>query len=229
MSACANLADATDQAGQTGVRYSYLPRPIGDAAANPWETIMGNGIDVMQFVGVGSDRQLWGTTRETATGDWAVGDPTVYVQPPGCAGQFQDVDTAGVGNGECEIVAIGDDGKLYHTLRDGDGNWQAAGMGAIATQTAGGPAAFVGVGTAGDGQGGLNVVGVGSDGHLWHTARDNNGKWFATFDDLADRNTGGPGSYTAVAAAGAGGPTEVVAVGSDGHLWHTIRFASNLW
>lgn len=183
-------------------------------------------MDVMEFVGVGSDQQLWTTARDYG-GGWP---QPAFEQPPGGAGPpgFQDVYGAGVGNGVFQLIAIGLDGKLWHTLRDGSGNWQPS-INPVSGVSAGGPTAFSDVGCAGDGSGGLNVVGVGSDGQLWHTARRNDGSWFQSFDRVSQYSGGGPGSYRAVAAAGSGGPTQVIAVGSDGRLWHTIRNPNNTW
>jgi hypothetical protein len=70
-------------------------------------------MDVMQFVGVGSDGQLWSTAR-AGNGNWL----GTFDQPPGGAGVpgFRDVDTAGVGNGVCQVVAIGKDLKTQTEL-----------------------------------------------------------------------------------------------------------------
>jgi hypothetical protein len=127
-----------------------------------------------------------------------------------------------------QLIALGLEGKLWHTLRDANGTWQAA-INPIDSVSTGGPSRFSGIGCSGDGSGGLNVVGVGSDGQLWHTARRNDGSWFSSFDVVSLHSSGGPGRYSAVGAAGSGGPTQLVAVGSDGRLWHTIRNPDNTW
>jgi hypothetical protein len=127
------------------------------------------------------------------------------------------------------VVAIGSDGHLWHTIRDANNQWQGN-MGEIANVSAGGPPSFKRVACSGDSDGGLNIVALGSDGQLWHTARRSNGTWFAQFDQVSSDSPGAPAGLMSV---GAGNDTnddmQVVSVAPDGTLWHTIRHDPGNW
>jgi hypothetical protein len=73
------------------------------------------------------------------------------------------------------------------------------------------------------------VVGVGNDGKLWHTIRYPDGSWTAGFDLIESQSAGGPGSFTAVGCGSTGQGLQVVGVGNDGNLWHTIRYPGGSW
>jgi hypothetical protein len=47
----------------------------------------------------------------------------------------------------------------------------------------------------------LHVVGVGSDGNLWHTIRNPDGSWQSPFGLIGDQVSGRPPSFRAVACA----------------------------
>jgi hypothetical protein len=77
---------------------------------------------------------------------------------------------------------------------------------------------------------GLQLAGVGNDGKLWHTIRDDNGSWQTFFGAVAGQVSGGPASFTAVACGSDDGQVlQVVGVGDDGKLWHTLRNANGSW
>ena len=133
-----------------------------------------------------------------------------------------------VDTNELHVVGVGNDGKLWHTIRDAALAW--TGFGFVEGVAAGGPATFTDIscGSA-DGQAlALQLVGVGSDGNLWHTIRNAAGGWdgFGLVEEVAP---GGPPSFRAVNCAGTGPGLQVVGVGSDGNLWHTIRSAAGGW
>ena len=133
-----------------------------------------------------------------------------------------------VDTNELQVIGVGNDGKLWHTIRDAALAW--TGFGFVEGVAAGGPATFTDIscGSA-DGQAlALQLVGVGSDGNLWHTIRNAAGGWdgFGLVEEVAP---GGPPSFRAVNCAGTESGLQVVGVGSDGDLWHTIRNAAGGW
>lgn len=180
----------------------------------------------LQVVGVGSDGKLWHTIRN-ANGSWQASFGLIESQSSGGPPSFSRVGCGGA-NSSLHVVGVGSDGKLWHTIRNPNGSWQAS-FGLIENQSSGGPASFrdVAAGSA-DGQA-VQVVGVGSDGKLWHTIRNANGSWQASFGLIESQSAGGPPSFSRVACGGANGSLHVVGVGSDGKLWHTIRNSNGSW
>jgi hypothetical protein len=126
------------------------------------------------------------------------------------------------------LVGSGNDGKLWHTIRDDDGSWHTL-FGQVEGVVSGGPASFTAVACGSDDGQVLQVVGVGSDGNLWHTLRNADGSWQADFGQVEGVVSGGPARFAAVGCAGAAGVLQVVGVGSDGKLWHTLRNNNGSW
>jgi hypothetical protein len=180
-------------------------------------------------VGVGSDGMLWATIRNANT-SWQSSFGLVESQSSGGPPAFIDVADGTVDGLALQIVGVGSDGKLWHTVRNGNGTWQV-GFGRIEDVSSGGPPTFKCVGCAGtSGLNGLQVVGVGNDGRLWHTIRYNNGSWVPSFGLIETQSTGGAPAYTDVDAGSVDGQAlQVVGVGSDGKLWHTLRNSNGSW
>jgi hypothetical protein len=116
---------------------------------------------------------------------------------------------------------------IYHTVRDASGRWQNY-FGLVESAVSGGPLGFAAVGCAGTGDA-LQVVGVGTDGQLYHAIRNPDGSWQKSFGSVASEVSGGPGEFMEVACGGVGGDLHVVATGSDQQIYHTIRDASGHW
>jgi phosphatidylserine/phosphatidylglycerophosphate/cardiolipin synthase-like enzyme len=173
----------------------------------------------LHVVGVGIDQQLWHTIRH-ADGTWSRQFGLVESQSSGGPPGFTAVGCAGVGHA-MQLVGVGSDGQLWHTIRHSDGSWQPQ-FGLVEGESGGGPSRFTAVACGGLGTA-LHVVGVGSDQQLWHTVRYP-GSWQAQFGPVADESGGGPGGYTAVGCAGVDTVLQVVGVGTDQRLWHTVRY-----
>src|SRR5580704_4321957 len=133
-----------------------------------------------------------------------------------------------------QVVGVGDDGQLWHTIRNADGSWTPR-FGLIEGESSGGPGKFTDV-ACGSADGlALQVVGVGDDGQLWHTIRNADGTWTPGFGLIESVSVGGSWKFNMVGCAGTeggpfivrvGNPTlQVIGVGSDGQLWYTIRNA----
>ncbi|MEU3723606.1 M23 family metallopeptidase [Streptomyces sp. NPDC031705] len=125
---------------------------------------------------------------------------------------------AGV-NGDTHVLAVSNEGKLYHALRFADRSWTGFGdvageAGTLANIT---QVAAVSSGTE------VQVVVV-ADGKVYHTVRRANGTW-APFGAV-----GAPGAapVTKVAMSQVGSDTQIVAV-SNGTLFHTVRHADGTW
>src|SRR5207302_1399087 len=76
----------------------------------------------------------------------------------------------------------------------------------------------------------LQLVGLATDGTIWHTIRFANGSWQSNFGNVNNQEgNGGSLRFTDLDCADIAGDLHVVAVTPDGTIWHTIRFASGSW
>ncbi|MFD3868911.1 peptidoglycan DD-metalloendopeptidase family protein [Streptomyces sp. NPDC058623] len=123
-------------------------------------------------------------------------------------------------DGDTHLVAVSNEGKLYHTVRFADGSWggfgdvnAAAGQLANVTQVA---AASVGAELQ---------VAVVADGKVYHTVRRADGNWTPL---AAVGNPVGDKPVTKVAMARTGSDVQLVAV-ADGVLHHTARLSNGTW
>lgn len=158
-------------------------------------TLSTNGQPILQFIGIGSDGQLYHTIRNP-DGTWQSTYGNIVAQ-----GTFQRVACIGTG-GSLQVVAVRSDGQLMHAIRDASGNWSPFGY--VQSQSSGGPPAFVDVGAGTtDGQS-IQVVGVGSDGQLWHTIRNPSGLWQSSFGKIETVSSGGPSGFGYISGSGSG-------------------------
>jgi kumamolisin len=163
---------------------------------------VGNQLEVVGVAG----GQLWHTIRN-ADGTWAPSFGLVESQEGNNPGTFTAISAAGVGT-QLEVVGIAG-GQLWHTIRNADGSW-APSFGLVESQEGNNPGAFTAVSAAGVGTQ-LEVVGV-AGGQLWHTIRNADGTWAASFGLVESQEGNNPGAFTAVSAAGVGVQLEVVGV-----------------
>jgi hypothetical protein len=181
----------------------------------------------LHIVGLGSDGQLWHTIRN-ADGTWQGQFGIVEGQSAGGPSAFVAVACGSADGQSLHVVGLGTDDQLWHTIRLPDGTWQAT-FGLVEGQSSGGPPAFVGVACAGANQA-LHVIGLGSDNRLWHTLRQSNGTWQSQFGLVESQSAGGAAKFVGVTCGSADGQTlQVVGLGNDGKLWHTIRLATGVW
>ncbi|MFD6338887.1 hypothetical protein [Streptomyces sp. NPDC060131] len=117
---------------------------------------------------------------------------------------------------------------FYTSTREADGTWT-------------GPSALSGAGTSfryvGDRQavsamrdGGVQVLGVGMDGNIWHNIRRPDGRWQGWNALLAaDNKKVGFAAEDIALTTAPNGDAQIVAVGKDGYAYHNIRFADGSW
>ncbi|MFD6181703.1 M23 family metallopeptidase [Streptomyces goshikiensis] len=122
-------------------------------------------------------------------------------------------------DGDTHVLAVSNDGKLYHTIRFADRSW--GGFGDV-NAAAGALTNVTQVSSASIGAD-LHVAVV-ADGSVYHTIRYANGTW-APFGKVA-QPAGGPVTKVAIASSGAN--LQMVAV-SGGVLQHTIRASDGTW
>lgn len=180
----------------------------------------------LHVVGHGRDANLYHTLR-LADGTWqnafALIEAEVEGGPP--AGDFNWVACAGVGD-ELHVVGVGIDGQLYHTIRHADGTWQPS-FGPVASAVSGQPQGFGSL--ACSGTGGVLQLAVLGDGQLYHAIRNADGSWQPFFGAIASLVQGGPATFGGVACAGTGEILQVVGLGTDGLLYHTLRRSDGTW
>lgn len=180
----------------------------------------------LMLIAVGTDGELYLTTRDR-DGSWepflALRRGDVYGGPK----QFYAA-TCAATRGELQLVGLGSTGRLYHTIRAADGSWQDH-FELIDAEAHGGPDAFAAVSCTSIGDS-LHVVVLDASGQLHHTIRSANGAW-QEFRGLARGELyDAPARFVAIDCAAAwGGSLQVVGVGSDAQLYHTIRWPDGTW
>ncbi|MEV7419356.1 CHAP domain-containing protein [Streptomyces sp. NPDC089919] len=172
-----------------------------------------------QSLAIGNDGDLY-TTARYPDGSW-----TAWVPLAGAAGAphfaAKGQAIAGMSNGDAQVVALGTDGRIQHNTRLVTGVW--TGWTQVGTWQAQKVAA------AGLPDGSLQVLIVGNDGNLYHSVRRPDGTWQSWH---AVAGTGQAATFQAkeiAIAALPNGDAQVVAVGADGRVQHTIRFADGSW
>ncbi len=177
------------------------------------------------FARPGAD--LWHTIRN-ANGTWQPQFGLIEGQSAGGPSSFVGIAAGSADRQSLQVVGLGTDNRLWHTIRFPNGSW-VPNFGLVESQSSGGPSSFAAASCAGAGLT-LHVVGLGSDGQLWHTIRRADGSWEPQFGLIEGQSSGGTPAYVAVACGSADGQAlQVVGVGTDDRLWHTIRFPSGSW
>ncbi|MFI6006219.1 hypothetical protein ACIA98_38595 [Streptomyces sp. NPDC051366] len=122
----------------------------------------------LQVVIIGLDGKLYHTARY-ANGGWQAWNVINGYQ--GASGfAASSVAVAGMPNGDAQFVAVGNDGRQYHTIRFVNGSWQGwSPIGGVDNATS--------VGIAGMPNGDANLVAVAPDGITYHNARYAGRSW----------------------------------------------------
>ncbi|MFK0230819.1 hypothetical protein ACIQUL_34165 [Streptomyces sp. NPDC090303] len=144
-------------------------------------------------------------------------------------------DGGGVGAGELQREIISRNlpvrttpNTYYHGGRLQNGDWTAA----AALDGASGSFRFAGgrQSVAPTPDGGLQVLGIGLDGNIWHDIRRADGSWQGwNVLPAADNTTAGFQAADVSITAMPGGDAQIVAVGRDGLAYHNIRHADGEW
>ncbi len=133
---------------------------------------------------------------------------------------------AGMPDGSTQVLAYHTDGAMYLIIRRRDGSWtpwtRPAGFGGAATFS--GPALAV----TGLPDGSSQVVAIGLDGNVYHQVRHPDGRWDG-FAPPAGVGAGRMGASSVDIAGMRDGSAQVVVVGRDGTVWHTIRKDDVSW
>ena len=174
--------------------------------------------------GVGGDGTLWVTFRNPHSGEWSKEFANVRDRAAGgpAPGHFKKV-SATQPWGSIAVAGLSNEGEVWITDYDPQADRYSA-FKALSTLTTGGPGYFVDVAIASFLDSTVEVVGLGSDGKLWHTARVDD-RWPTPLYSVASQVTGGPEFFTSISACtDEGARLHLFGVGSDRLLWHTMRY-----
>ncbi len=188
--------------------------------------------DALVLVGVGTDGELYEATCDL---DGLLRPFTALRQRVAVAWDriddggpraFYAVTCAGT-RGYLHVVGQGSDGRLYHTLRMPSGIWQDR-FSIVNGDRLGGPETFTTAACASDGDL-LHLVVLDEHGELCHTVREADGQWqdFSRLGRGQLHDT--PTRFVAIDCAAVGDCLQIVGVGSDGLLYHTIRWPDGTW
>ncbi len=121
------------------------------------------------------------------------------------------------------------DGQIYHTIRYPNGTW-ASNFGNVNNQESNGSRLrFTDVDCAGIGSD-LHVTALARNGVIWHTIRYANGSWQSSYGNVNNQESnGGSLRFNNVGCASIGENLHLTAVGTDGNIWHTIRYGNGGW
>ncbi|MGW4803335.1 hypothetical protein [Kitasatospora sp. NPDC004272] len=176
-----------------------------------------------QFLAVGNDGNVY-HDRHLPDGTWTPLAPLAGVGTPTM--QASKVAITGLPDGSAQVVAVGNDGNVYHETRLANGSWTGFqplnGLSGAPTMRA----KEVAITALPDGS--SQVAVIGSDGNVYHEIRRANGSWTG----FAPLNGVGTPTMQASKVAITGlpdGTSQVVAVGNDGNVYHEIRLTSGSW
>ncbi|MFI9329003.1 hypothetical protein ACIGZJ_15810, partial [Kitasatospora sp. NPDC052868] len=175
-----------------------------------------------QVLAIGNDGNVYHQTRFT-NGSWSGFAPLPGIGTPTMAAW--DVAIAGLPDGSAQVLAIGNDGNVYHQTRFTNGSWSGfAPLPGVGTPTM----AAWRVALAGLPDGSSQVLAIGNDGNVYHQTRFANGSW-SGFAALPGNGTPTVAARTVGIAGLPDGSSQVAVIGSDGNVYHKTRFNNGGW
>ena len=175
-----------------------------------------------QVVAIGGDGYVYHDVRQ-ASGTWTGFRPLAGVNTPHMAARAVAI-TADP-DGSAQVVAIGDDGGVYHEVRNHDGSW--TGFHPV-TDTSGGVMQASDVAIAADPDGSAQLAVIGGDGYVYHEVRQASGNWTG-FQPVTGVNTPKMAASAVSITADPDGSAQLVAIGNDGNVYHEIRTKPGAW
>ena len=179
-----------------------------------------------QVLIVGWDNVVYHEIRNV-DGSWTGFQPLAGNGTPNPAGA-KDVAITGMPDGSAQVLIIGADDRVYHEIRNADGqSW--TGFQPLAGAGTSEPAGGKRVSIAGMPDGSAQVLIVGADNRVYHEIRNADGQSWTGFQPLSGAGTPDPAAAKDVAITGMpDGSAQVLIVGWDNHIYHEIRNADGL-
>jgi hypothetical protein len=176
-----------------------------------------------RMVAYGNDHNMY-QNIQFANGTW---QGWQLVQGASGASSFQGsaLGIAATPNGDAQIVAIGNDGNIWHDVWAAGNTW--SGWGEVLGVGSAGSFQATSVAIAGMPNNDAQIVAVGNDGSLYHNIRLANKNWLGWGQV---QGAGGAGTFSASTVAISGmpnGDAQVIAVGNDGFIYDTVRYAAS--
>lgn len=191
------------------------------------------GGSVMQAVAIGPDGRVYHSARSASTGIWAD-----WALVPGVNGSTSGVSAskvaiAGSKDGSSQVVIVGLDNSVDHTVRNADGTWQAQGFQPVMNGSQTFAARDVAItinASSSTSPGNAQVIASGLNvGGVYHTVRFATGSWspWGLVPATANLDT-----KKLAIAAGEDGNTYVlatVASGSTATINRQVRYSNSTW
>ncbi len=152
----------------------------------------------LHVVTVENDGVLWHTIH-FADGSWQSGFGNVNDRESNDNLRFKSVGCASIGD-NLHVIALDNDGILWHTTRFADGSWQSS-FGNVNIHQSNGNLRFTDVDCANVGDN-LHVTAIGTDKIIYHTIRfSSDGSWLTRFDSVNAKESNGNLRFSAVGAS----------------------------
>lgn len=178
-----------------------------------------------QIIATGIDGTLYHQVRQ------ANGRKTGFAAVPGRNGSATwaavRAAVAGMPDGSAQVLSYGSDGNMYLTIRRANGTWSGWTLlaGYAGVDHFAGPALAI----TGMPDGSSQIAAIGIDGNVFHQIRSAAGAYTGF---APPQGVGGARWMAASSVAIAGTPdgcAQLAAVGSDGKVWHCMRYANGSW
>ena len=197
---------------------------VGGASRMPATQVSITGLPdgSSQVLAIGTDGNVYHRAR-FANGSWSAFQPLDGVGTS-LMGASQ-VSIAGMPDGSAQVLAIGNDGNVYHRTRFASGSWSGfAPLDGVGTSRMGASRISI----AGMPDGSSQVLAIGNDGNVYHCARFTSGNWsaFAPLDGVGTSRM--PATQVSITGL-PDGSSQVLAIGTDGNVYHRTRFAGGNW
>jgi hypothetical protein len=201
-------------------------KPVTDVSGGVMKasdvSITGDPDGSSQLVAIGADGYVYHEVRR-ASGVWTGFQPLAGVGTPHMAASAVAI-TADP-DGSAQVVAIGDDGNVYHEVRTQPGTWTGfQPLPGIGTPTM----AATSVSIAADPDGSAQLVVVGADGYVYHEERRASGVWTG-FQPVAGVGTPKMAASAVSITGDPDGSAQLVAIGNDGNVYHEVRTQPGTW
>ncbi|MBB2934679.1 hypothetical protein FHX82_001699 [Amycolatopsis bartoniae] len=175
-----------------------------------------------QVLAIGGDGYVYHEARQ-ASGNWTGFQPIPGVGTPKMTASA--VSISADPDGSAQVLAIGNDGGVYHQIRALNGNW--SGFQPL-TDSSGGVMKASAVAITADPDGSAQVLAVGGDGYVYHEVRQASGNWTG-FQPVPGVGTARMAASAVSISADPDGSAQVVAIGNDGNVYHQIRTKPGAW